>query len=149
MLGGVTVPHDQGLSGHSDADVATHAVIDAVLGAAGLDDIGSLFPDDDPAWEGAVSVDLLARVVDLVREAGWRVGNVDVTIVCERPRLSPYREAIRERLAASLGVAPGAVGVKATTTEGMGFTGRGEGVAAMAVCLLEPAGAGDGDQPAQ
>lgn len=140
MLCGVTVPHERGLAGHSDADAATHAVIDALLGAAGLGDVGALFPDDDPAWEGAVSVELLARVAALVRGEGWEVGNVDVTIVCERPRLSPYREAMRARLAAALGVPAAAVGVKATTTEGMGFAGRGEGVAAMAVCLLERRG---------
>jgi len=140
VLCGVTVPHERGLAGHSDADAATHAVIDALLGAAGLGDVGALFPDDDPAWEGAVSVELLARVAALVRGEGWEVGNVDVTIVCERPRLSPYREAMRARLAAALGVPAAAVGVKATTTEGMGFAGRGEGVAAMAVCLLERRG---------
>jgi 2-C-methyl-D-erythritol 2,4-cyclodiphosphate synthase len=140
VLCGVTVPHERGLAGHSDADAATHAVIDALLGAAGLGDVGALFPDDDPAWEGAVSVELLARVAALVRGEGWEVGNVDVTIVCERPRLSPYREAMRARLAAALGMPAAAVGVKATTTEGMGFAGRGEGVAAMAVCLLERRG---------
>lgn len=113
--------------------------MDAVLGAAGMDDIGALFPDDDPAWEGASSIVLLAEVVARVRVAGWTVVNVDVTVVCERPRLAPYRAAMRTRLAAALGVSESQVGVKATTTEGMGFTGRGEGVAATAVCLLEPA----------
>ncbi len=142
MLCGVTVPHEAGLAGHSDADVATHAVMDALLGAAGLGDIGGLFPDDDPAWEGAVSVELLASVVARVREAGWEVENVDVTVVCERPRLAPFRAAMRRRLAAALGVAEECVGLKGTTTEGMGFCGRGEGIAALAVCLLRRAGEG-------
>lgn len=134
------IDHPEGLAGHSDADVVAHAVMDALLGAAGLDDIGALFPDDDPAYEGASSIGLLGEVAARVRAAGWTVANVDVTAVCERPRLAPYREAMRARLAAALGVDPDQVGVKATTTEGMGFAGRGEGVAATAVCLLERAG---------
>jgi 2-C-methyl-D-erythritol 2,4-cyclodiphosphate synthase len=137
VLCGVHVAHDQGLAGHSDADVATHAVMDALLGAAGLGDIGALFPDTDPAYAGASSVGLLERVAGRLAEAGWRVGNVDLVIVCEAPRLAAHREAMVAALAAALGLEPAAVGVKATTTEGMGFTGRGEGVAATAVCLIE------------
>lgn len=136
MLGGVEIDHPEGLAGHSDADVATHALMDALLGAAGLDDIGALFPDDDPAFAGASSVALLRDVVARVHRRGWRVGNADVTVICERPRLAPYRAAMRAALASALGVDEDAVGVKATTTEGMGFTGRGEGIAASAVCLL-------------
>ncbi len=136
MLAGVEVPHPQGLAGHSDADVAAHAVVDALLGAAGLGDIGELFPDDDETYRGADSIGLLADVVRRVAAAGWRVVNVDLTLVCEAPRLAPYRAAMAARLAATLGIAPQAVGVKATTTEGMGFAGRGEGIVALAVCLL-------------
>ena len=133
----MTVDHPQGLAGHSDADVAVHALMDALLGAAGLGDIGELFPDSDPAYAGASSIALLELVVARLSDAGWRIGNVDLTIVCERPRLARHRAEMRARLAAALGVEAEAVGVKATTTEGMGFEGRGEGVAAHAVCLLE------------
>jgi 2-C-methyl-D-erythritol 2,4-cyclodiphosphate synthase len=136
VLAGVEVPHPQGLDGHSDADVAAHAVMDALLGAAGLGDIGQLFPDDDEAYRGADSIALLAEVVRRVAAAGWRVVNVDLTVVCEAPRLAALRGAMAARLAAALGVAPEAVGVKATTTEGMGFAGRREGIVALAVCLL-------------
>jgi 2-C-methyl-D-erythritol 2,4-cyclodiphosphate synthase len=136
VLAGVEVAHPQGLAGHSDADVAAHAVMDALLGAAGLGDIGQLFPDDDEAYRGADSIALLAEVVRRVTAAGWRVVNVDLTVVCEAPRLAPLRGAMAARLAAALGIAPDAVGVKATTTEGMGFAGRGEGIVALAVCLL-------------
>ena len=136
MLAGVQVPHPEGLAGHSDADVAAHAVMDALLGAAGLGDIGQLFPDDDEAYRGADSVALLTEVGRRVTATGWRVVNVDLTVVCEAPRLAPLRGAMAARLAAALGLAPQAVGVKATTTEGMGFAGRGEGIAALAVCLL-------------
>ena len=136
MLCGVHIDHAQGLAGHSDADVAVHALMDALLGAAGLGDIGELFPDTDPAFEGASSMTLLERVIAWLANAGWRVENADVTIVCERPRLSGYRLEMRERLAGALAVASDAVSVKATTTEGMGFEGRGEGIAAHAVCLL-------------
>ena len=130
------IDHDRGLAGHSDADVGIHALMDALLGAAGLGDIGELFPDTDPAFEGASSLALLERVMAWLSGNGWEVANADVTIVCERPRLSGYRLEMRERLAAALGVASDAVSVKATTTEGMGFEGRGEGIAAHAVCLL-------------
>ncbi|BDG62128.1 2-C-methyl-D-erythritol 2,4-cyclodiphosphate synthase [Caldinitratiruptor microaerophilus] len=136
VLGGVEIPWRLGLEGHSDADALTHAVIDAVLGAAGLGDIGQLFPDTDPAFAGADSVALLERVVALVRERGWRVGNVDATVLCERPRIAPHREAMRRRLAAALGVAPEDVGIKATTNEGLGAIGAGEGIACYAVALL-------------
>jgi 2-C-methyl-D-erythritol 2,4-cyclodiphosphate synthase len=132
----VHIDHAQGLAGHSDADVAVHALMDGLLGAAGLGDIGELFPDTDPSFEGASSMVLLDRVIAWLSNAGWRVENADVTIVCERPRLSGYRLEMRERLAAALGVASDAVSVKATTTEGMGFEGRGEGIAAHVVCLL-------------
>ena len=136
MLCGVDVDHPQGLAGHSDADVGVHALMDALLGAAGLGDIGELFPDTDPAFEGASSMELLQMVMVWLSKGGWEVANADVTIVCERPRLSGYRLEMRERLAAALGVASDAVSVKATTTEGMGFEGRGEGIAALAICLL-------------
>jgi 2-C-methyl-D-erythritol 2,4-cyclodiphosphate synthase len=133
----VTVPHELGLAGHSDADVVAHALIDALLGAGGLTDIGALFPDTDAAYAAADSIGLLGEVVARLAAAGWRVGNADVVVICETPKLAPYREAMRARLASALGVPADAVGVKATTTEGMGFTGQGEGIAAQAVCLLE------------
>jgi 2-C-methyl-D-erythritol 2,4-cyclodiphosphate synthase len=136
ILGGVTIPHDRGLAGHSDADVLTHAVIDALLGAAGLGDIGQHFPDTDERWAGADSIGLLRAVVDLVGERGLGVAHVDTTVVMERPELGPHREAIRASLADALGVAAEHVNVKASTGEGMGFVGRGEGVAALATATL-------------
>ena len=136
ILGGVTIPHDAGLAGHSDADVLTHAVIDALLGAAGLGDIGQHFPDTDPAYAGADSIALLRAVVAKLAERGFAVGNVDATVVLERPKLAPHRDAMRDRLAEAMGVAPDRVNVKATTGEGMGFVGRGEGAAAMAVATI-------------
>ena len=136
VLCGVEIDGQRGLAGHSDADVGTHAVMDALLGAAGAGDIGELFPDTDASYAGASSIGLLRRVVARLAADGWRVGNLDVTFVCEQPRLSTYRGAMRETLAEALGVRPDAVSVKATTTEGMGFEGRGEGIAAHAVCLL-------------
>ncbi len=136
MLCGVPVDHPQGLAGHSDADVGVHALMDALLGAAGLGDIGELFPDTDPAFAGASSMDLLDKVMAWLAKNGWQVANADVTLVCERPRVAGYRLEMRERLSAALGVGSDAVSVKATTTEGMGFEGRGEGIAALAVCLL-------------
>jgi 2-C-methyl-D-erythritol 2,4-cyclodiphosphate synthase len=139
VLCGLEIAHHHGLSGHSDADVATHAVIDAILGAAAMGDIGALFPDTDPAYEGASSLALLREVVARVTGVGWRVVNVDLVIVAERPRLAAHRVEMAALLAAALGVTSDAVGVKATTTEGMGFEGRGEGVSATAVCLLEQA----------
>ncbi len=136
VLCGIDVDHPQGLAGHSDADVAVHALMDALLGAAGLGDIGELFPDTDPAFEGARSMDLLGKVMTWLQKGGWQVGNADITIVCERPRLAGYRHEMRENLARALGVHSDALSVKATSTEGMGFEGRGEGIAAQAVCLL-------------
>lgn len=136
MLGGVHIPHEQGLLGHSDADVLIHAIIDALLGAAQLGDIGRHFPDRDPAYAGVDSKLLLAKTGALLTEQGWRVVNVDATVVCQRPKLAPYIMEMEHTLATVLGVETGTIGVKATTTEGLGFTGRNEGVAALAVALL-------------
>ena len=136
VLGGVEVPHELGLQGHSDADVLTHAVIDALLGAAALGDIGLHFPDDDPAYAGADSLELLRRTVALVADEGFDVANVDATVMLERPRLAEHRDAMRANLAAALGVDVARVNVKATRGEGMGFVGRGEGAAALAVVTL-------------
>jgi len=140
VIGGVDIPHEEGLAGHSDADVLTHAVIDALLGAAGLGDIGQHFPDTDPRFEDADSIQLLRAVVVHLGDRGFAIGNVDATVVLERPRLAPYRDAIRDSLAAALGLASGDVNVKATTGERMGFVGRGEGAAALAVATLERGG---------
>lgn len=137
ILGGVTVPFDRGLLGHSDADVLTHAVMDALLGAAALGDIGKLFPDSDAAYAGADSIALLKRVTALLREHGWQVGNVDATVVAQAPRLAPYIPEMRRRLAEAMGLDVDCVSVKATTEERLGFTGRGEGMAAHAVALIE------------
>lgn len=136
VLGGVAVPHERGLVGHSDADVVTHAVMDALLGAAALGDIGMSFPDDEDRWAGADSLAMAAEVAAAVRAQGWRIGNVDVTVICQAPRVGPHRSAMRARLADALGVDVGRVSVKATTTEGLGFTGRREGIAAQAVATL-------------
>lgn len=137
ILGGVTVPFDRGLLGHSDADVLTHAVMDALLGAAALGDIGQLFPDSDAAYAGADSIALLERVTALLREHGWQVGNVDATVVAQAPKLAPYIPEMRRRLAEAMGLDVDCVSVKATTEEKLGFTGSGEGVAAHAVALIE------------
>jgi 2-C-methyl-D-erythritol 2,4-cyclodiphosphate synthase len=137
VLGGVEVEFDRGLAGHSDGDVISHALIDAVLGAAGLGDIGSLFPSDSGEWEGARSLDLLARTSATVRELGLTLANADCVLVGEAPRIAPFRPAMHERLADAMGVAPGVVTVRATTTDRLGFTGRGEGLAAIAVALLD------------
>jgi len=137
ILGGVDIPHEEGLAGHSDADVLTHAVIDALLGAAALGDIGQHFPDTDPRFKDADSLDLLRAVVVHLDERGFAIGNVDATVVLERPKLAPYRDAIRASLAAALGLSEDAVNVKATTGERLGFVGRGEGAAAMAIATLE------------
>ena len=139
ILGGVEVPFHLGLLGHSDADVLTHAVMDALLGAAALGDIGQHFPDTDPAYAGADSLKLLERVADLLARRGWRVGNVDATLLAQSPNLDPVLAAMAENLAARLGIARNQVSVKATTEEKLGFTGSGEGMAAHAVCLLERA----------
>jgi 2-C-methyl-D-erythritol 2,4-cyclodiphosphate synthase len=136
ILGGVEIPGELGLDGHSDADVLTHAVIDALLGAAGLGDIGEHFPDSDPRYRDADSIELLNTVLTRVVAQGLELVNVDTTVVMERPKLTPHREAIRERLASTLNLAPARVNVKATTGEGIGFVGRGEGVAALAVVSL-------------
>lgn len=137
ILGGVEIPFDKGLLGHSDADVLTHAVMDALLGAAALGDIGQHFPDSDPDYAGADSLKLLDHVAALLKETGWKVGNVDSTILAQRPKLSPYISAMRENLASRLGTDISQISVKATTEEKLGFTGSGEGMAAHAVCLLE------------
>lgn len=136
ILCGVEIPYEVGLLGHSDADVALHALADALLGAAALRDIGYHFPDTDPAYAGADSRRLLRRVVELIGEKGYRVGNVDVTIIAQAPKLLPHIERMRANVAADLGVAPDAVSVKATTTERLGFTGRKEGIAAQASALI-------------
>jgi len=136
FLGGVEIPGAVGLGGYSDADVLLHALIDAILGACGAGDIGEMFPDDNPDYEGASSVALLGEVVNTVRMMGYRVANVDTVVICEEPKISRHREAMRQTIAACLGVDPGDVSVKGTTTEGMGFTGRGEGVAAIAVATV-------------
>ena len=139
ILMGIQVPHDRGLVGHSDADVMLHALMDALLGAAGLGDIGQHFPDTDAAYQGADSTKLLERVMAGLRERGWKVVNADVTLIGERPKLAPHRQAMRERIAPILGVAAEDLNVKATTTEKLGFTGRSEGLAAQAVVLIEKA----------
>ena len=136
ILGGVTVPYEKGLLGHSDADVLTHAVMDALLGAAALGDIGKLFPDNDPAYKGADSIALLKHVVKRISEEGYTIGNIDATVLCQRPKLAPHIPQMRENLAAACGVDATCVSVKATTEEGLGFTGSGEGIAAHCVCLL-------------
>ncbi len=135
-LCGVKVPQELGLLGHSDADVAAHALSDALLGAAALRDIGYHFPDSDPAYKGADSMVLLAEVCNKLKEAGWEPVNVDITISAERPKLSPHIPAMQARIAEVIGVEPSCVGIKATTTEGLGFTGRREGIAAQAVALI-------------
>ena len=138
ILGGVRVPFEKGLDGHSDADVLTHAVMDALLGAAAMGDIGKLFPDTDDRYLGADSVALLREVDRRLTEAGYRLGNLDVTVIAQRPKLAPYINQMRQNLAAALHTELQNVSVKATTEEHLGFTGSGEGIAAHAVCLLEP-----------
>ena len=137
ILGGVDIPHETGLLGHSDADVLTHAVMDALLGAAALGDIGKLFPDNDDAYLGADSVELLKKVRDVLQEHGWKPGNLDATVIAQRPKLAPYIDTMRKRIADALETDVGSVSVKATTEERLGFTGSGEGIAAHAVCLIE------------
>ena len=137
MLMGCDIPHDLGLAGHSDADVMLHALMDALLGAAGLGDIGQHFPDTDPAYRGADSAALLVRVMGDLVERGWHVVNADVCLVGERPKIGPHRERMRQRVAPLLGLPADALNVKATTTEKLGFTGRGEGLAAQAVVLIQ------------
>lgn len=138
VLGGVRIPFEKGLDGHSDADVLTHAVMDALLGAAAMGDIGKLFPDTDDRYLGADSIALLREVDWWLTEAGYRLGNLDVTVIAQRPKLAPYINQMRQNLAAALRTELQNVSVKATTEEHLGFTGSGEGIAAHAVCLLEP-----------
>ena len=143
ILGGVEIPYDLGLLGHSDADVALHALMDALLGAAALGDIGKLFPDSDERWRGADSRALLRMVAVRLRGAGYMVGNVDVTILAQRPKLAPYIQRMRENIAVDLDMPVDQVSVKATTEEGLGFTGRGEGIAAHGLALLAPLESGN------
>ncbi len=139
VIGGVDIPHEMGLIGHSDADVLTHALTDAILSAMRAGDLGAHFPDTDPAYAGARSIELLEHAARLMRDSGWRLVDADTVLVLERPRMSSYRDVMRATLAEALGVDVEAVGVKATTTEGLGFAGREEGVAAYAVVLIERA----------
>lgn len=136
ILGGVTIPHPQGLAGHSDADAVCHALTDAILGAAGLGDIGRMFPDTDPQWKGADSVKLLSQANLAVAEAGYALVQADITVIAERPKLLPHMGAMQQRLADALVVVPSAISIKAKTNEGMGWIGRGEGIAAIAVATL-------------
>lgn len=136
VLGGVRIDHPAGLAGHSDADVLAHAIGDALLGAAALGDLGARFPDTDPQFKDIASLELLRRIVTLMQEKQWAILNVDATVIAEAPRLAPYIGAMREALAEALGIEPDCVSVKATTTEKLGFTGRGEGIAAMATALI-------------
>ncbi|RDZ29160.1 2-C-methyl-D-erythritol 2,4-cyclodiphosphate synthase [Lysobacter silvisoli] len=138
MLGGVRVPHERGVLAHSDGDVVLHALCDAMLGALALGDIGRHFPPSDERWRGADSRRFLRHCNELIAQRGYRVGNADVTVVCERPKVGPHAQAMREAIAADLGIDLDAVSVKATTSEKLGFTGRGEGIAATAICLLVP-----------
>ncbi|CAN5310953.1 2-C-methyl-D-erythritol 2,4-cyclodiphosphate synthase [soil metagenome] len=137
VLGGVTIDHPRGLSGHSDADALLHAITDALLGAAALGDIGRHFQPDDPAWKNADSLELLRIVAERVRTAGWEIANVDATVLAEEPRIAPYAQAMTARIAEALGIESGEVSVKATTMEGLGPIGRGEGIAALAVATVE------------
>ena len=137
IIGGVEIPYEKGLLGHSDADVLTHALMDALLGAAGLPDIGQLFPDTDERYRGADSLLLLSEVADRLRDAGFRVLNVDATVVAQAPKLSPYIAEMKKKIAAAIGPGDHVVNVKATTEERLGFTGSGEGIATHAVCLLD------------
>ena len=139
VLGGVEIPFEKGLSGWSDADVLTHAIIDALLGAANLEDIGAHFPPGEAEYKDISSLVLLKRVKEKLAENGWRIGNIDATIVAEQPKMKDFVDGMREQLSQTLGVAPGQVSVKASTTDGMGFTGRGEGIAVWAVALVEGA----------
>ncbi len=137
IIGGVDIPHSTGLDGHSDADVLLHAICDALLGAAALGDIGKHFPDTDATYKGMDSRELLRRVAELLSQHGYKVGNIDATVIAEAPKLAPHIIKMRSNIATDVGVDAGAVSVKATTTEKLGFTGRGEGIAAEAVCLIE------------
>ena len=136
ILGGVDIPHERGLLGHSDADVLAHALMDALLGAMRADDIGQLFPDNDPAYAGADSLKLMARVVEVLDEKGYRIGNIDSTVIAQKPKLAPYIMEMRQRMAAVCGIDVEQISVKATTEEKLGFTGSGEGIATHAVCII-------------
>ena len=137
IMGGVDIPYEKGLLGHSDADVLVHAIMDALLGAAALGDIGSHFPDTDPAYEGISSIRLLEHVGKLLADSGYAIGNIDATIIAQKPKMRPHIDQMRENIANALKIRPDQVGVKATTEEGLGFTGSGAGISAHAVCLLE------------
>ncbi len=139
IIGGVEIPFRKGLGGHSDADVLCHAIADAIIGALGIGDIGTHFPDTDPKWKDAVSIELLKYIIELARMNGFRVVWIDTTIIAEQPRMSPYVQQMKDSLART-GIHPGVVNIKAKTNEGMGFIGRGEGIAAYAVCLLDKIG---------
>ena len=136
ILGGVDIPWEKGLLGHSDADVLIHAVMDALLGAAALGDIGKHFPDTDPAYKGISSIKLLVHVADLLRENGYEVGNIDPTVIAHKPKMAPHIPQMRRNMAEALGISESKLNIKATTEEGLGFTGRGEGIASQAICLL-------------
>ncbi len=138
ILGGVMIPYEKGLLGHSDADVVVHAIMDALLGAAALGDIGQHFPDTDPAYEGISSIVLLEKVGGMLEEANFVIENIDATIIAQRPKLMPYLPSMRENVAKALGIELNQVSIKATTEEGLGFTGSGEGISAQAICLLLP-----------
>ncbi len=140
VLGGVKIPFSRGLEGHSDADVLCHAIIDALLGAAALSDIGTHFPDSDPKYKGISSLKLLARTGDIIKDEGYKVGNLDTVVLSEEPKLAPWRDKMRENISSALDIDIKQVSVKATTAEGMGFTGRGEGISAQAIVLIEKAG---------
>lgn len=137
IMGGVDIPYEKGLLGHSDADVLVHAIMDALLGAAALADIGSHFPDTDPAYEGISSIRLLEHVGKLLSDHGYKIGNIDATIIAQKPKMRPHIDQMRDNISNALKIRPDQVGVKATTEEGLGFTGSGEGISAHAVCLLE------------
>lgn len=137
IMGGVDIPYEKGLLGHSDADVLVHAIMDALLGAAALGDIGSYFPDTDPAYEGISSIRLLEHVGKLLSDHGYKIGNIDATIIAQKPKMRPHIDQMRDNISNALKIRPDQVGVKATTEEGLGFTGSGEGISAHAVCLLE------------
>ena len=138
IIGGVDIPYEKGLLGHSDADVLLHAIMDAILGAAAMGDIGLHFPDNDPKYEGASSIKLLECVGDMITREGYLIENIDATIIAQRPKMRPYIDAMRENVAAALGIDAGQVNVKATTEEGLGFTGSGEGISSQAIALISP-----------
>ena len=136
IIGGVTIPYEKGLLGHSDADVLIHAIMDALLGAAAMGDIGQHFPDNDPQYEGISSLLLLEKTASLLKESGWSVGNIDATIIAQKPKMAPHIEKMRQNIASVLNIGQDRINIKATTEEGLGFTGRGEGIAAQAAALI-------------